>query len=700
MFQITQGLKDGIVQLEEIPTPRINKNSVLIKTSKSLVSLGTEKMLLDFGKGNLIQKAKQQPDKVKMVMDKVKSDGLISTFNAVKNKLDKPIPLGYSNVGVVIEVGSEVTEFKVGDRVVSNGPHAEIVRVPKNLCAKIPDSVSDEQAVFTVVSSIGLQGIRLANPTLGEQFVVIGLGLIGLITCQLLKANGCNVIGLDIDEKKVDLAKEIGVEAIVSSDNIATENYILSKTNEIGVDGVIITASTNSNAPIELAPKICRKRGRVVLVGVVGLTLNRTDFFNKEIQFSVSCSYGPGRYDTNYEEKGIDYPIGYVRWTEKRNFEAVLELINRKSLVLEKLITNRVEFLKSPELYSDLSEANKMELGILINYSQEVEDKVTVAHFQGRQVSSIGNIGVIGAGNFTSSVILPSLTKTKFNFKGISSTTGLSSNHLARKFKFQYNTTSHLELLSDNDIDTVFITTRHNTHCDLLIEALKYNKNVFLEKPLCINWEQFHRIEDYLNNNQNVPVLTVGFNRRFSKLINDLKKRIDHHKNKSIVMTINSGSVPNGHWTQDRSVGGGRLLGEGCHFIDLARHLIGTKILNSTIVCMDSTFKDTFSISLKFECGSIATIHYFSNGNKAIPKERIEVYVNNDIHVLDNFLKLDSYLSSRKKIKNKLMNQDKGYTQEFVTLYESIGSGIPPIPIDQLLEVQRICLELNDQLYQ
>lgn len=700
MKQIIQSLKTGEVELIDVATPKASNGFIVVKTTKSLVSLGTEKMMLDFGKANWISKAKQQPDKVKMVLDKVKTDGLIPTFNAVNSKINAPIPLGYSNVGVVLEVGSNVKNFKVGDRVISNGHHAEVVKVPENLCAKIPDNVSDEEAAFTIVSAIGLQGIRLANPTLGETFVVVGLGLIGLITCQILKANGCHVIGLDLSEEKVNIAKKYGVHAFVS--NPETDiGSVLKLTDHQGADGVIITAATSSNGPIDMAPKICRHRGRVILVGVIGLELNRTEFFKKEITFQVSCSYGPGRYDSNYEDKGYDYPIGFVRWTENRNFKAILSLMNENKLNVKELITKNVEFIQTPEMYKNLT-TNLKELGILINYPDKIELDTKVEHFKIQTNTSQSNntLGFIGAGNFTSQVLIPSFKKENFDINIISSSKGLSGSLLSKKFQIPKTTTDNEIIFKDKDISSVAITTPHNSHAKLTLEALKNNKNVFVEKPLCLNQTELDEIRNLCKEQDKMPMLMVGFNRRFSPLVVALKDKLSSMSQPmSITMTINAGHIPAEHWTQDKETGGGRLLGEGCHFVDLARFIVGKKIVSHSINAIDSESRDTFTILLKFEDTSIATINYFANGNKSVAKEFIQVFCQKHILEIDNFKSLKIHTPTGKKEKIKTSSQDKGHNAEAKAFFESLKSGIPAINIEEIFEVSQITIDLNEQLY-
>ena len=621
MNQIIQNLNDGKTSLAEVPVPLCNSRSVLIQTTHTLVSLGTEKMLVDFGKGSFLQKAKQQPDKVKEVIAKVKTDGLAPTIAAVKNKLDQPIPLGYCNVGTVIEVGRDVTEFKVGDRVASNGPHAEYVSVPKNLVAKIPEGVSDEQAAFTVIGSIGLQGIRLVNPTLGETVVVVGLGLIGLITAQLLKANGCNVIGFDFDQNKVDLAKSLGIDAVNPGKGVKQVEYVLDKTNQVGCDAVIITASNPSNEIISQSAQMSRKRGRIVLVGVIGLDIKRSDFYDKELSFQVSCSYGPGRYDSSYEEGGNDYPLPYVRWTEKRNFEAVLNALSNGTLNIDSLITERVAFQNYSEIYDNIGKGNSIASVLVYDTEKKSSDprnvKITETktYIAGKPV-----LGVIGAGNFTGSTILPKLKAAGAQIKSIASSKGLSGSIQAKKHSIENSTTDHKGILADSEINTVLVTTQHGSHAMFVSEALESDKHVFVEKPLSTTWDGLEKVEKALENSKGW--VTVGFNRRFAPLALELKKRLSPAP-MNIIATMNAGFIPPEVWVHDLKAGGGRIIGEACHFIDLCTYFTGSKVVE---VCMNAmgpdaqSNTDNASILLKYENGSNAVINYFSNGSKTYSK--------------------------------------------------------------------------------
>ena len=710
MQQIIQDLKDGKTILEDVPVPQIKLGHILVKTLRTLVSVGTERMLVDFGKANFIDKARQQPDKVMQVLDKVKTDGIRPTYESVMNKLGQPLPLGYCNVGDVIAVGKGGTEFRIGDRVASNGPHAEYVLVPVNLAAKVPDGVSDEEAAFTVIGSIALQGIRLLNPLFGETVVVIGLGLIGLITAELLQANGCRVIAFDMDVEKVRLAQEKGVTAInigSGSDPVAVVQEL---TSQIGCDGVIITASNSSDEIMHQAAEMSRKRGRIILVGVVGLKLRRDDLYKKELSFQVSCSYGPGRYDEAYEQRGQDYPLAYVRWTEKRNFEAVLQAIAKGQLDVKSLITERVKLADYLQIYGDMRKSGSI-ASILEYDTHKAPDSVVT--FPNAKVSAgKGVLGIIGAGNFTASTILPQLAKTPAKLQAIASSGGLSATTLARKFSITKATTDYQTILNDKDIDTVLITTRHNNHASLVIESLKANKHVFVEKPLALNPEELDEIITLysslstssfsaLSTQNSALFVMVGFNRRFAPLALKMKELLgDGQTPVNIVATMNAGFIPADFWVHDPEVGGGRIIGEACHFIDLCSYLAGSRV---TAVCMNAMgtnpdeMTDNATIILKYENGSNAVINYFSNGSKAYAKERIEVFSQQRVLVMDNWRKLSGY--GFKNFKAMSSAQDKGHANQFKLLVEKIQKGGEPlIPFRELVNTTRASFGAIDSL--
>lgn len=688
MKQIIQDIKNGDTILEEVPAPIVKNGQVLIQTTRSLVSLGTERMLVEFGKANLLQKARQQPDKVKDVLNKIKTDGLKPTLNAVFNKLGQPLPLGYCNVGKIIAVGKGVTDFNVGDRVASNGNHAEFVSVPQKLVAKIPDNVSDEDAAFTVIGAIGLQGIRLVNPTLGETVVVIGLGLIGLITCQLLLANGCNVIGFDFDQSKVDLANSFGVNAVNPKDGVDQVAFVNSVTNGIGADAILITASNKSNEIISQAAKMSRKKGRIVLVGVIGLDISRADFFEKELTFQVSCSYGPGRYDENYEGKGNDYPLAYVRWTEKRNFEAILNAISKKHISVNQLITERVELNNYKDIYGDMKNSKSIASILIYSEQKELDRNIQINSniFEARK----GVLGIVGAGNFTSAMILPSLKKLNANIKIIASSGGLSGTTMAKKYSISNSTTDYKTILQDENVDLVLITTRHSTHASMVIETLESGKHVFVEKPLALNGEQLDQIIEA--HNKFGKTVNVGFNRRFAPLALKMKSLIGSSNTPmNIIATMNAGAIPKNVWVHDMEVGGGRIIGEACHFIDLCSFFIGSKVISVCMNAMElnpSENTDNATILLKYENGSTAVINYFANGSKAYSKERVEIFHQERTLVLDNWRKLKGY--GFKGFSGDSSSQDKGHPNQFKLLIDSVTKGGEAIiPFDSIVNTTK-----------
>lgn len=673
--------------LVEVPVPQVKPGHILVKTSRSLVSLGTERMLVDFGKANYLQKARQQPDKVKMVINKVKTDGLKPTMDAVFSKLNQPLPMGYCNSGMVVEVGKGVSGFKVGDRVASNGHHAEYVLVPENLTAKVPEGVSDDAAAFTVIGAIALQGIRLLNPTFGETVVVVGLGLIGLITADLLLANGCNVIGLDMDAKKLDIAKSKGVKVLDISKKADPVKFVNALTGEVGADGVIITASSKSNEIISQSAQMCRKRGRVILVGVVGLNISRADFYEKEISFQVSCSYGPGRYDEVYEQKGQDYPIGFVRWTEKRNFQAVLEAMNKGQLDVSPLISKSLSLDNYQEIYGSIGSDDS--IATILEYKSVSEPKNVVAVAPKSFEKTNGVIGIIGAGNFTRSTVLPNLKKLGAEVKYIASSGGLSATMLAKQFGLGYSTTDYHEILSDENVDLVFITTRHNLHAEMVVQALEAGKHVFVEKPLAIREEELPTIMEAYEKSRGTVM--VGFNRRFAPMAKKVKQLVgDHPTPMNIVATMNAGFIPGDSWVHDPEIGGGRIIGEACHFIDLCSFFTNSMVKS---VCVNAMGKhpaihtDNMSILLKYENGSNAVINYFANGNKAYSKERIELFSEERTIVLDNWRKLKIFGFKSKGSGGK---QDKGHFNQFKELLvQQITGGSPVISFDEIINTTK-----------
>ncbi|MGE0581157.1 MAG: bi-domain-containing oxidoreductase [Steroidobacteraceae bacterium] len=706
MKQLLQSLKSGTTEVATVPCPAVKQGQLLIASSRTLVSAGTERMLVDFGKASLIGKVRQQPDKVRMVLEKMKTDGLLPTIEAVLNKLDQPLPMGYCNVGVVSEVGDAVSGFAKGDRVASNGKHAEVVSAPVNLCAKVPDGVTDDEAAFTVVGAIGLQGVRLVQPTLGEVVVVTGLGLIGLITVQLLRAHGCRVLGLDFDARKLALARQFGatvVDLARGEDPVAAAQAF---SRGRGVDAVIVTAATRSSEPMHQAALMCRKRGRIVLVGVAGLELSRADFYEKELTFQVSCSYGPGRYDPAYEERGFDYPIGFVRWTEQRNFEAVLDMMAAGTLDVKPLISHRFDIGEAQRAY-ELISGQDASLGILLDYPGiEIDrDSRTVSLRSGSvSIDSAASrekvsVGFIGSGNYATGVLIPAFKAAGARLLSVASSAGVSGVHAGRKFGFDETTTDTERLFADPRIDALVITTRHDSHAEMVCRALAAGKHVFVEKPLALTTEELGHVESAYRQAQTdgrCPVLMVGFNRRYAPHVQRIATLLQSVSGpKAFVFTVNAGAIPADHWTQSATVGGGRIIGEACHFVDLLRFLAGAEIVTHGTVNLNAPSGDTVSISLGFADGSIGSIHYFANGSKAFPKERLDVFVAGRVLQLDNFRKLSGFGWPGFKSMN-LWRQDKGQVACAQAFIDAVKGGEPaPIPFTELLEVGRTTIALS-----
>lgn len=696
MKQLTQNLKSGIMEILEVPFPALSKGKVLIRNAYSLISAGTEVSKVKTARSSLIKKAQEKPDKVKQVIDSLKTEGMKSTYQKVMNKLDFPSPLGYSCAGKVIEVSDDVTEFQVGDFVACGGAdsvHAEVVSVHKNLCVKIPKNVKIEHAAYTTVASIALQGIRQADLRLSESCIVIGLGLIGQLTVQMLKTSGVNVVGIDIDDNMVELATKSGATLAFNRNNNSLENSTLNMSKGHGVDAVIITAGTTSIDPVELAGRLCRKKGKVIIVGAVPTGFTRPNYYKKELELKMSCSYGPGRYDVNYEEKGLNYPIEYVRWTENRNMLAFLELLSNKSLDIDLLTTHMYDFEDAKKAYQLIINKEEMFVGILLKYNIKSEIKVNIKNNKINKNSNNEKtiIGFIGAGSFAQKFLLPNVNKNCDLF-GVATASGNNSKNIVDKFNFKYAFSDYNELIKKSEVNTIFIATRHNLHAECVLKSLQNGKNVFIEKPLCLKESELEEIKNEYEKN-NVSVM-VGFNRRFSPHIKKVKQIFDNSRPKAINYRINVGNIPSDHWTHDPEIGGGRIIGEVCHFLDLSMYLADSMPKSISANVMDSNFhmNDTLVINVKFKNGSIANISYFANGSKALAKEYLEIFSDGVTAVIDDFKKLTIY-DNRKKVSHKI--NDKGHKEGVKQFLDSIAKGnIAPISFEDIYMTTKMTFDV------
>jgi predicted dehydrogenase/threonine dehydrogenase-like Zn-dependent dehydrogenase len=690
MRQVLQHLRTGQIECADLPAPIARPGTLLIRTCRSLISAGTERSLVEFAHSGWIGKARSQPEKVRQVLDKVRTDGLMPTLETVFAKLDEPMPLGYCNAGVVLEVGPGVTGFVPGDRIVSNGPHAELVCIPPNLCAKIPDGVSDEQAAFTVLSSIALQGVRLVQPTLGENVVVYGLGLIGLVAVQLLTASGCNVLGVDVHPDRLRLGEKFGArifDAAGGASPVAAGN---SWTSGKGVDGVLITAAAQTDEIMHAAAQMCRKRGRIVLVGSVGLNLRRTDFYEKELTFQVSCSYGPGRYDDRYEQASQDYPYGYVRWTEQRNFEAVLAALRSRRLRVEELITHRFPLAEAPAAYEAIR-SDSRSLGVVLEYPAQVS-RVPRIEIPARTTAAAGQatVGILGAGNFAKLVMGPNVAKAGARIKYVADVNAAAAQYLAGKCGSQQAVTDYHLLLADPEVQAVLIAVGHSLHARFVCETLAAGKHAFVEKPLAMNPTELGQVMRTAAEHPDRLVM-VGFNRRFSPHVIKMKALLAGHSEPLCMnMTVNAGHIPPEHWVQDPVRGGERIIGEGCHFIDLLAFLAGSQVRTVGALMLGegvATRSDKMAIVLGFEDGSVGTVNYFANGSKAYPKEQVEVFSEGRVLRLDNFRRLSGF-GFRGFKRHKSLRQDKGHAAEFAAFVQHVTTGGKAlIPLDELVNV-------------
>lgn len=707
MKQVLQNRKTGRPFVGEVPVPALQRGRVLVRTVASLISAGTERASVELVSKGLLQEARQRPDLVKAVVAKVKSEGLLNTFASVRDKMAASQSLGYSAAGIVAEVAEDVTEFHIGDRVACAGvgfaSHAEMLSVPKNLCVHLPEQVSFEAGAFGTLGAIALQGVRLAEPTLGESVVVIGLGLVGQLTVQLLKANGCRVFGLDLDPDRVSLARLVGADyAVVLGEEAANE--IDEWTRGRGADAVLITAATDSNQPVELAAKVSRLKGRVIVVGMTGLDIPRQPFFTRELKLIVSMSYGPGRYDPDYEERGHDYPLPYVRWTEKRNIECFLELLATKRVNVEWLTTHRFRIEEAERAYELISgESREPYLGVLLNYDPEREltRRVQLTPSVHRTEKAI-RLGVIGAGGYVPAMLLPHFKSEGVEFRSIATATGVSAHDVGKRFGFAYAVSSADEVLEEKDINLVVIGTRHDSHAELVRKALEYDKNVFVEKPLALNDDELDQVVEAAANS--TGRLMVGFNRRFSPLAHQAKYFFEGSNTPlSILYRVNAGRIPKEHWTQDALEGGGRIIGEICHFVDLMQFLTEAPPVSvfaeSVNAKSDKTVDaDSVFITLRFADGSNGCIAYVSEGDKSLTKERVEIFGGSRSFVLDDFRGATLHNNGREE-RVTLKAQDKGQQVQVRYICACIhDSTEAPIRVDELTATTRTTFRILDSL--
>ncbi len=696
MKQLLQNLKTGETAIEEVPIPTPRRGQALVQVAASLVSAGTERMVVEFAEKNLLGKARSRPDLVKQVLEKARREGLIPTLQAAFNRLDQPMALGYSSAGTIVALGEEMPGFHIGQRVACAGGgyavHAEYNLVPRQLLTPLPAEVDFESAAFTTLGAIALHGLRLAEPQLGENVAVIGLGLLGLLTIQLAAAAGCNVLGIDLAPQRVALAASLGHPACLRAQAESTAQAF---TAGRGFDAILICADTPSADPVELAGVIARDRARVVATGAVGLTLPRKIYYEKELSFINSRSYGPGRYDPNYEEQGHDYPIGYVRWTEGRNFKAIVSLLASQKLNVKSLITHRFPIEKAAEAYEVITGKKKEPfLGVVLTYPQTKAENGEKIFFplSSSQASEPIKLGVLGAGLYANATLFPVLRKVKgIELVGIASSGGMHAAHSGKRFGFRYACSAEEQILHDPEINTVLILTRHDSHADLSVQALQAGKHVFVEKPLALNEEQLAKVSEQLRR-ENQPLLMVGFNRRFAPLARALSVFLTP-RNEPLYAhyRVNAGYIPANHWVHDPAQGGGRIIGEACHFIDFLTFLVGappSTVSAHALPDLGKYQQDNVSITLTFPDGSVGIVDYLANGDKSLPKERLEVFCEGKVAILDDFRKLEMVTAGTHKTEKS--PQDKGWRNEMMAFFEAIEQGgPPPIPYAHLIAVTK-----------
>lgn len=686
MKQVVQNMRTGELKVDEVPAPTLKRGGLLVANRFSLISAGTEKSTVSVARKNLIGKAMERPDQVKKVIDKVMKDGLVDTMKMVFARLDTPTALGYSCAGIVQGVGSSLDGFAVGDRIACAGQnyasHSEMVYVPGNLCVKIPDGVSFADASYVALGSIAMQGVRQADVALGENVAVIGLGMLGQLTVQLLKASGCTVVASDLDPAKLELARQFGADECVLPDELEAAAAGITAGN--GVDAVLITASTKDDGPVQVAGDIARKKGRVVVVGAVGMNVPREQYYLKELELRLSSSYGPGRYDTQYEEKGRDYPYGYVRWTEGRNMAAFLSLIQQGKIDVKTLSTHEFGIDDASDAYQLMMENTQPYLGILIRYAEEAtsqEHRIEVN--PARELKTV-NLGLIGAGNHVKDMLIPALEKNPdVQIQAVCTGTGINAKALGVKINAKYCTNDLQDVFNDDDINAVLIGTHHNSHASMTIQSLQAGKHVFVEKPLCLTKEELQEVQGVVKEQAaNGLHLVVGFNRRFSMHALKAREFFDGHRNPLVmVYRVNAGAIPGDHWIQDPESGGGRIIGEACHFIDFMQYVCGSRpdsVFARSIADHSSGISNDQSIlSFTFEDGSVGTVVYAAGGDTALAKERFEAFGDGKSMVMDDFLRSDFY-SKGKKTTYKSGKRDKGFQAEMDAFTGAASGKQPP----------------------
>lgn len=684
MKQVVQEIGTGKTRLADVPAPLCSRTQVQVQVCASLISAGTERYVVDLAKASLLEKARRRPDQVRRVLAKIRTEGLRNTMEQVRAKLDDAMPLGYSAAGVVLECGASVQEFKPGDRVAAAVPHAACAVVGRNLCVRVPDSVSFEAAAYTSVAAIGMEGVRLARVSLGENVLVIGLGLVGQICVALLRAQGCRVFGTDIDPLKVLRAREFGADAAEVG---SPAGMVKAFSRGFGVDAVMITAATASNEPIEFAAEACRPKGRIVLVGVAGLNLPRPPFFQKELEFTVSSSLGPGKSDPAYEDNGIDYPIGHARWTAQRNMEACLDLMAAGKLPVEKLTTHRFPIDRALDAYRLITSASEAHHGIVLEYPQQQYAAVRRTNFAPRPANpGSPGLSLVGAGNFARLVLIPSLEAAgEFQWRGICTAKGLSAEHTGGRNDFAFATTDVDELLADRETSAVLIATRHDEHAGLVRRALEAGKHVFVEKPLCITPDELEDIEAcLLALGESAPMLMVGFNRRFAPAMMRLREHFRGVTPLSISYRFAGGSISPDHWTQDPDVGGGRIIGEACHAIDTCIAIAGSipiKVYAESVtnIAKARTSDDCVFISIRHANGSISSVSYQADGDNAFPAERIEVFGGSRSGTIEHWSAIELWSGGRRQKSDG--GRDKGHRAELAAFLRAVREGGSwPIP--------------------